>query len=281
MMLNIDNQRYENPEEEKTRNRFPLATLFDLNPQNYEARNSSTGVRFTSEATIYKINTQKKCYCFKAIINDGTATMSVTCFSDNTNTLIRECNDILAELPNKDPYELPSALKDLEGTTHVFQFHFDSGSSSRRRDLVLDRVFETPVLPLPAPPTQIIAPEPLIEEQPRASQVSEPTLPSSTLPLQTTTLAPISENPPETIQHAKPLSPALSTTASNQPEVVEPETAETKEPESTPPATPETVKPVKGDQETNLPKASARKSLFKTQAEADTSKGTKKAKHDK
>ncbi|GJS48095.1 hypothetical protein Tco_0598216 [Tanacetum coccineum] len=26
MMLNIDNQRYENPEEEKTRNRFPLAT---------------------------------------------------------------------------------------------------------------------------------------------------------------------------------------------------------------------------------------------------------------
>ncbi|GKE11497.1 hypothetical protein Tco_1415048, partial [Tanacetum coccineum] len=129
-------------------------------------------------------------------------------------------------------------------------------------------------------PTQIIAPEPLIEEQPRASQVSEPTLPSSTLPLQTTTLAPISENPPETIQHAKPPSPALSTTASNQPEVVEPETAETKEPESTPPATPETVKPVKGDQETNLPKASTRKSLFKTQAEADTSKGTKKAKHD-
>nr|GEU61310.1 DNA helicase [Tanacetum cinerariifolium] len=91
-------------------------------------------------------------YCFKAIINDGTATMSLTCFSDNTNTLIKDCDDILAELPDKDQYKLPFALKDLEGTTHVFQFHFNSGSSSRRRDLVLDRVFKSTVLPLPAPP---------------------------------------------------------------------------------------------------------------------------------
>ncbi|GJT13486.1 hypothetical protein Tco_0860528 [Tanacetum coccineum] len=138
-------------------------------------------------------------------IKQGTITMFVTWFSDNTNTLIRDCNDILAELPNKDPYELPSTLKELEGTKHVFQFHFDSGSSYRRRNLVLDRVFE----------------------------ISEPTA------------APISENQPEAIQHTKPLSPALSTTASNQPEVVEPETAETKEPQSTSPTTPETVKPIR------------------------------------
>ncbi|GJT36825.1 DNA helicase [Tanacetum coccineum] len=197
----------------------------------------------------------RQVYCFKAIINDGTATMSVTCFSDNTNTLIRECHDVLAELANKDPYEFPSALRDLEGTTHVFQFHFDSGSSSRRRDLVLDRVFETPALPLPAPPPQIIPSETPIEEQPRTTQVSEPPLPLSTLPLQTTTQV-------------------TDQKSSN-------ETEETKEPESTPPATPETVKPVKGNQETNLPKTSASKSLFKTETEADTSKGTKKPKHHK
>ncbi|GKA28000.1 hypothetical protein Tco_0714168 [Tanacetum coccineum] len=200
-MLNVDNQRYENPEEEKFRNRFSLATLFDADPQNYE------GVRFTSEATIYKINTQKKCYCFKAIINDGTATMSVTCFSDQANTLIRDCNGILAELPNKDPYELPSALKDLE----------------------------------------VIPPEPIIQEQPRVTQVFEPDPPSPTLPPQTTTDAPISEDQPEATQPPRPLSPALSTTASNQPEVVEPKIAETKELQSTPPVTPETMKPVKRD----------------------------------
>nr|GEV15652.1 nucleic acid-binding, OB-fold protein [Tanacetum cinerariifolium] len=48
---------------------------------------------------------------------------------------------------DNDQYKLPSALKELEGTTHVFQFHFDSRSSSRRRNLVLDRVFETRIPP--------------------------------------------------------------------------------------------------------------------------------------
>nr|GEZ79714.1 hypothetical protein [Tanacetum cinerariifolium] len=90
--------------------------------------------------------------------------------------------------------------------------------------------------------------------------------------------APISEHQSEAIQDAKPLSPASSTPASNQPEVVAPETAATKEPQSTPPTIPETVKPIKGDQQTNLPNTSARKSLFKTEPEADTSKRTKKVK---
>ncbi|GJX91652.1 DNA helicase [Tanacetum coccineum] len=212
---------------------------------------SLQGVRFTLEATIYKINTQKKWYyqrcasCGKQVIpgdpfptckNHGPQPTPV--YSDNTNTLRRECHDVLAELANKDPYEFPSALRDLEGTTHVFQFHFDSGSSSRRRDLVLDRVFETPALPLPAPPPQIIPSETPIEEQSRTTQQ------------------------------------VTDQKSSN-------ETEETKEPESTPPATPETVKPVKGNQETNLPKTSASKSLFKTETEADTSKGTKKPKHHK
>nr|GEV98373.1 DNA helicase [Tanacetum cinerariifolium] len=48
-------------------------------------------------------------------------------------------------------------------------------SSSRRRDLVLDRVFETRILPLPTSPLQVIPLEPIVEEQSRASQVPEPT----------------------------------------------------------------------------------------------------------
>nr|GEX70653.1 hypothetical protein [Tanacetum cinerariifolium] len=180
VMLNIENQRYENPEEEMTRNRFPLATIFDLDPQNYE------GVRFTSEATIYKINTQKKWY-------------------------YQRCTSCKLQVIPGDPF--PTCKNHGPQPTPVY-----SGSSSRRRDLVLDRVLESTVLPLPAPPPQVIPLEPIIEEQPRASQVLEPTA------------ATISEHQPEAIQHTKPLSPTLSTPTSNQPEVVEPETAETKEP---------------------------------------------------
>ncbi|GKD39198.1 DNA helicase [Tanacetum coccineum] len=36
-VLNIDNQRHQDLEQEKYRNRFPLATLLEVNPQNYQA----------------------------------------------------------------------------------------------------------------------------------------------------------------------------------------------------------------------------------------------------
>ncbi|GJU84055.1 hypothetical protein Tco_1291601 [Tanacetum coccineum] len=55
-ILNIDNQRYEDLDQEKNRNQFPLVALFEIDSQKYQR------VRFTSEATIYKINAQKKWY---------------------------------------------------------------------------------------------------------------------------------------------------------------------------------------------------------------------------
>ncbi|GKC50459.1 Clp protease regulatory subunit ClpX3, mitochondrial, partial [Tanacetum coccineum] len=98
----------------------------------------NTCVRFTSKATIYKLNTLKpwyyqKCtvcgqkvkqedpypmckdhgpqtktiYSFKAVVTDGSATVSITCFSDQANSFTRDCNDVLAELTNKDLYQLP------------------------------------------------------------------------------------------------------------------------------------------------------------------------------
>ncbi|GKC52695.1 hypothetical protein Tco_1075440 [Tanacetum coccineum] len=49
-----------------------------------------------------------------AIIGDGTATISLTCFSDQANSLTRDCNELIAELPDKDLYHLPSTLKELK-----------------------------------------------------------------------------------------------------------------------------------------------------------------------
>ncbi|GJX01766.1 hypothetical protein Tco_0185679 [Tanacetum coccineum] len=34
--LNVNNQRYEDPDQERTRNHFPLETLLEVNPQNYQ-----------------------------------------------------------------------------------------------------------------------------------------------------------------------------------------------------------------------------------------------------
>ncbi|GJX82942.1 DNA helicase [Tanacetum coccineum] len=153
-----------------------------------------------------------------ALISDGSATIYVTCFSDQANSLTRDCNELLAERTDKDPYQLPSSLKDLEGTTHTFQFHFDAGSTLKKRDFVLDRVFKNTILPLPAPPPQRL------------------------------TSTTISGEQLEQIQPPKPLSPALSTTASNLPGIVEGNTGESQEPQSTPPHNPKPTKTQKEDE---------------------------------
>ncbi|GKG52195.1 hypothetical protein Tco_0547070, partial [Tanacetum coccineum] len=64
---------------------------------------------------------------------------------------------LFAEIVGKDPYKLPPSLKELEGTTHTFQFPFGTKSTSKRPDFVLDTLFKNPTLSLPAPlPTDSI-----------------------------------------------------------------------------------------------------------------------------
>ncbi|GJV76883.1 DNA helicase [Tanacetum coccineum] len=54
-LLEISKTRYKDLEKEKTRNRFPISTLLQENPDTYRA------VRFTAEATIIRINTARDC----------------------------------------------------------------------------------------------------------------------------------------------------------------------------------------------------------------------------
>ncbi|GJZ35367.1 hypothetical protein Tco_0581184 [Tanacetum coccineum] len=88
---------------------------------------------------------------FKAIVNDGSETTSITYFSDQANTLTRDVNEVLAEITDMDPYTLPLSLKQLKGTTHTFQFYFDIMVTTRRPDFILDKVFKNPTLTLPPP----------------------------------------------------------------------------------------------------------------------------------
>nr|GEU78418.1 DNA helicase [Tanacetum cinerariifolium] len=94
-------------------------------------------------------------YCFKAIIGDGSGTISLTCFNNQANSLTRDCTEVLAELPDKNPYQLPPNLKNLE-----------------------DKVFKDTVLPLPAPPIQHALPEPTFIEQPEPILLAKPMSPA-------------------------------------------------------------------------------------------------------
>ncbi|PWA63541.1 protein kinase-like domain-containing protein [Artemisia annua] len=45
------------------------------------------------------------CYCFKVVIS------VLTCFSPETDSLFKDCNVVLREIKNKDPYVLPRVLR--------------------------------------------------------------------------------------------------------------------------------------------------------------------------
>ncbi|GJU24311.1 nucleic acid-binding, OB-fold protein, partial [Tanacetum coccineum] len=150
-MLEIVHQRYEDMEREKMRNRFPLAILHDVDPQNYQR------VRFTTEAVIYSISTQRRWYYQKC---------SQCGQKLKEERPVPKCKDHGPQIAQtysggttgrQNPYILPPNLQQLQGTTHIFQFHFDSMTSSRRPNFVLDRVFPKTQLTLPPPePTETV-----------------------------------------------------------------------------------------------------------------------------
>ncbi|GKE43388.1 hypothetical protein Tco_1470672, partial [Tanacetum coccineum] len=111
-----------------------LVTLLEVDPQNYHIHHGSDHLqnKYTNKMVLPEMRHLRKeshprrpasqlqrprtsvDYSLQAIISDGSATISVTCFSDQANTLTRDCNELLSELIDKDPYRLPSTLKELE-----------------------------------------------------------------------------------------------------------------------------------------------------------------------
>nr|GEX84257.1 hypothetical protein [Tanacetum cinerariifolium] len=121
--LEILRQLYSNPLLEQTRNRYNIETLLSVNPHHY-----------------------------KAIINDGTATATVTCFSLEAHTFVPDCNTIVNTIKDKDTSHLPIVLTQAEGHTYIFQYHFGQQSKPGYPNFTLDAVLQ-PLLVVPAPET--------------------------------------------------------------------------------------------------------------------------------
>ncbi|GJY46764.1 nucleic acid-binding, OB-fold protein, partial [Tanacetum coccineum] len=282
-VLNIDHQRYQDLEAEKNQNRFPLATLLAVNPQNY------LRARFTSDASAYKISTQNKWFyercascgkqvipshpiptcknhgpqptpTYRAIIGDGSGTISLACFSKQANCLVKDINELLAETPDRNPYHLPAALKELEGTNHIFQFHFDVNSTSNRKPL----------------PEQMVFPEIMVT--PPVGPV--PTFPLSSEPPQTPPNLSPTEPEPIPIPMNAPTSPALSTTVSNEPQSSVPDIQKPTHPKTTPPGNQNLIEPSKEPKRKNPTESSTRRALFMNNQELEPTKDTKKRKHE-
>nr|GEV41507.1 helitron helicase-like domain-containing protein [Tanacetum cinerariifolium] len=95
-------------------------------------------------------------YCFKAIINDETATATVTCFSQEAHTFMPDCNTIVNTIEDKDTTHVPIVLTQTEGHTYIFQYRFGQQAKPGYLKFTLDAVLQPltkPLLALPAAET--------------------------------------------------------------------------------------------------------------------------------
>nr|GEX41943.1 DNA helicase PIF1, ATP-dependent [Tanacetum cinerariifolium] len=89
-----------------------------------------------------------------AIIDDGTTTTTITCFSPDAHTFVPDCNSVVNSIEDKDTYHVPSILSQAEGHRYIFQYHFGKKAKPRRPNFTLNVVLKLstqPLLALPEP----------------------------------------------------------------------------------------------------------------------------------
>ncbi|PWA48305.1 hypothetical protein CTI12_AA492340 [Artemisia annua] len=197
LQLEVQTERLTDWEQERARNRVPLATLLQIDP------NTQQRVLFTQEAMILQVDTAydwyyQKCdecggkleygfihgHCHpygtesrpenRIVITDGTGNAVMTCFSPQTDGLIKNVDTLLQEVTNKDPAIIPPQILALQNTRHVFQFRFAKPMGKGPPTFVLQKVMDRPPSILPAPTEGPSSPPTTHPGSQTASQTSPP-----------------------------------------------------------------------------------------------------------
>ncbi|PWA81646.1 Replication protein A 70 kDa DNA-binding subunit B [Artemisia annua] len=211
--LELQKEKLADWQQERTRNRVALGTLLQIDP------NTQQRVLFTQEVMILRIdNTQdwyyqkcdecggklrygfihghchpygtqpkpEKSYSFRVIMTDGTGNATMTCFSPQTDGLIKDVNTLLEEVADKDPQVIPPQISALENTRHVFQFRFAKPVTKGPPTFVLTKVMDQMPAILPAPTASPSSPQLATPVNEIAAQHTLPTeSPSSPPPVST------------------------------------------------------------------------------------------------
>ncbi|GKB18818.1 DNA helicase [Tanacetum coccineum] len=168
--LQVTKYRYDDPEQEKTRNR---QTLYALLQQN---RNTSRGVRFTCEAMITSLNNKRswsyascsQCskastkrngvntcedhgeqepptyrYNFKVTVADGTATAEFTFFTAAGQKITgHPCSYLKQKYEATDTSQLPVEMVNTIGEKHIFQIEFDPSTQKGAGRFIVNDILD-------------------------------------------------------------------------------------------------------------------------------------------
>ncbi|PWA46945.1 hypothetical protein CTI12_AA501840 [Artemisia annua] len=167
--LEIQTEKLSDWEQERTRNRVALGTLLQIDP------NTQQRVLFTQQVMILRIDqthewyyqkcdecggklnygfvhghchpygTQpkpEKSYSFRLVMTDGTGNAVISCYSPQTDGLIKDVNTLLEEVADTSPEIIPPQILALENTRHVFQFRFAKPVAKGPPTFVLQKVMD-------------------------------------------------------------------------------------------------------------------------------------------
>ena len=159
-------------------------------------------------------------YCFRLLLTDETGHIYLTCFSNEANSMVKDCNDIIRSLQDKDRYKYPEELLALEGKKKIFQLHFASDSTKQKPVFFLDTAWDnTPLLTMETTNIAQTLPAPVSPASsssaippPTAAQSSKKITIATSLPEQDETIAGSSTclSPPLSVT-PKPEEPLLAT----------------------------------------------------------------------
>ncbi|PWA35351.1 nucleic acid-binding, OB-fold protein [Artemisia annua] len=193
--LELQTERLTDWEQERTRNRVPLATLLQIDPNTqqdvmilridttqdwyYQKCDECGGkLRYIFiHAHCHQYGTQpnpEKSYSFRMTVTDGTGNATITCFSPQTEGLIKDINTLLQEIANKDPQVILPEILALENTRHVLQFQFAKPAGKGPPTFVLQQVMDHLRSILPAPSEAPSTPAVTITDTQTTAEISPP-----------------------------------------------------------------------------------------------------------
>ncbi|PWA52273.1 hypothetical protein CTI12_AA448170 [Artemisia annua] len=152
--IQVQTQRLTSWEQERNRNRVPLGTLLQIDPKTQQ-KCDECGGKLTygylhGQCHQYGTKTNhQNSYCFRIVITDGTGNAVVSCFTPQTDGLIKDVNTLLQEVENKDPATIPPAILALQNTRHIFQFQFAAPTAKGPTTFVLKKIMDEPQATLP------------------------------------------------------------------------------------------------------------------------------------
>ena len=66
----------------------------------------------------------------------------MTCFSKEANSMVKDCNELVHNMPDKSSYDYPPELLALEGQRKIFQLHFDPQCTKAKQNFILDTCWD-------------------------------------------------------------------------------------------------------------------------------------------